>query len=462
MNGGFKAAGIENPHLMDRLTYTAIYEVDGTRADTKQRLLETASTGGGRRQATRYSSHGLHEYKGKFNPQVVKFLLNYYSIKQGCQVLDPFCGSGTTLLEAAHLNIDSVGVDANPLAKLIASTKLALSRANLSKMESELRDVFCTVFSSKAAHFKTCEHTEYLSSWFSNESLVRIELLRSVLLKTSRITRDVGLILVSNQLRQFSLQDPGDLRIRRRSEAPDVRLMHRALENSLTRLISEVKSARRILGKSEAESEIIGGSISHRDTAEKLRALGKYDLVVTSPPYAMALPYIDIQRLSLVWLRMVKPSELRNSERLQIGNREFAAAKVSENNDLILRNYDRLPNREIAICRKMLKSLSTSDGFRRQAVPALMYQYLVEMQQMFLNIRKVVDKDIPFALVVGANRTRLGGLEFRLDTPRHLASIACESGWKLEEKLELDAYQRFGLHATNGISRESLVLLRST
>ena len=71
--------------------------------------------------STRYAAHGIHEYKGKFNPQVVHSLLNQYfdfNYKDKF-VYDPFAGSGTTLLEASLMGIHAVGTDVNPLAVLI-------------------------------------------------------------------------------------------------------------------------------------------------------------------------------------------------------------------------------------------------------------------------------------------------------------------------------------------------------
>ena len=458
---GYECAEVNKPELASRLTYTSNFEVGGKTLQTNQRLLESGSTNGGRRQATRYSSHGLHEYKGKFNPQVVKFLLNYYSITEGSRVLDPFCGSGTTLLEAAHLDIDSIGVDANPLAKLIASTKVSLTRSNISKLESELHAIIQKSFSKKRTKLNSDEYTEYLSSWFPESTLQTMEKLRTYLLEAPRMTRNVGLVLVSNQLREYSFQDPADLRIRRRSEAPDISLMKEALEASLDRLMAELRSSREILGRSSATARIISGSVSDFKVTDSLAMDGQIDLVITSPPYAMALPYIDTQRLSLVWLRMVKPSNLRQSEQLQIGNREFGKAKIAENVEAIKLNSAKLPAEEISLCKSMLSSLSNTDGFRRQAVPALMYQYFLEMQMMFVNVRAVVSPGVPFALVVGSNRTTLGGHEYCVNTPQHLANIASESGWVFEKMINLEAYQRFGLHAANGINLESLVMLRA-
>ena len=77
------------------------------------------------RQSTRYSAHGLHEYKGKFNPQVVRAICNMLGMQAGDWILDPFCGSGTTLLEAFHLGLNAIGIDLNPLGVEISNAKIA-------------------------------------------------------------------------------------------------------------------------------------------------------------------------------------------------------------------------------------------------------------------------------------------------------------------------------------------------
>lgn len=63
--------------------------------------------------------HRLHPYKGKFIPQLVEYFLDDHTDKfktevffqKGDIVLDPFCGSGTTLVQANELGIHSIGVD---------------------------------------------------------------------------------------------------------------------------------------------------------------------------------------------------------------------------------------------------------------------------------------------------------------------------------------------------------------
>ncbi len=68
-------------------------------------------------------SHDLHIYKAKFFPRMVRAFLNIYGWK-GARIVDPFCGSGTALLEASLLGYDSVGVDVDPICQMITRTKV--------------------------------------------------------------------------------------------------------------------------------------------------------------------------------------------------------------------------------------------------------------------------------------------------------------------------------------------------
>lgn len=73
---------------------------------------------------TGYATHGLFPYRGKFHPQMIKGLLNVMGLKPGETVLDPMMGSGTVLIEASLMGINSVGVDASPFCKFMTEAKL--------------------------------------------------------------------------------------------------------------------------------------------------------------------------------------------------------------------------------------------------------------------------------------------------------------------------------------------------
>lgn len=68
-------------------------------------------------------SHDLHIYKAKFFPRMVRALINIFG-SNDLLVVDPFCGSGTALLEASLLGLNSRGIDIDPVCQLISRTKV--------------------------------------------------------------------------------------------------------------------------------------------------------------------------------------------------------------------------------------------------------------------------------------------------------------------------------------------------
>ena len=68
--------------------------------------------------------HEWYRFVLSYPPHLVKHYLDRFGVSEGQCVLDPFCGTGTTLVECEKRNISSVGIEANPMA-LFASQVIA-------------------------------------------------------------------------------------------------------------------------------------------------------------------------------------------------------------------------------------------------------------------------------------------------------------------------------------------------
>ncbi len=89
-----------------------------------ERQLRSAATRIRQAKKTTLSlSHDLHIYKAKFFPRMVRALLNIFA-PDDATVFDPYCGSGTALLEASLLGMNSYGIDLDPICQLISKTKV--------------------------------------------------------------------------------------------------------------------------------------------------------------------------------------------------------------------------------------------------------------------------------------------------------------------------------------------------
>src|SRR3989338_4460379 len=91
--------------------------------------------------------HRLHPYKGKFIPQLVEYFLDSHLntfkkrvfFKQGDTILDPFMGSGTTLIQSSEIGLNSLGIDVSDFNCLISKVKVG--KYNLAMLDKKARDI---------------------------------------------------------------------------------------------------------------------------------------------------------------------------------------------------------------------------------------------------------------------------------------------------------------------------------
>ena len=451
------STSIENA---DKLTYFERIECDENVIFTNEFLLEQSyreNMSNINRQVTRYSVHGLHEYKGKYNPQIVRSILNILKVKKGAKLIDPFCGSGTTLIESESWDIIGTGTDINKLAVFIANTKLEGLTINLDTVKRNAEFII-DKFLKTITNFNFVindARTKYLSDWFLEKYLRELECLNEIINEIEDNSKNIFLVLISNILREYSLQEPADLRIRRRykSEYPDIEIIDR-FSIEVNKFISNQICVRKVKNLKNIKSKAFTIDI------RELEGNRNFDVAITSPPYATALPYIDTQRLSLVWLGLCEPKEIATLQSQLIGSRELTVGVKREIEERLLANLDKLPREVVDLCVHLNESLIDTDGFRRRAVPTLLYRYFADMGKMFRSVLEVMKDGSAFALVVGHNHTVIGGKRYDINTPQLLVEVARSCGWIYEETIPLEVYSRYGLNQKNATEGEDLIIFR--
>lgn len=446
---------------IESLVYFSHAAIDNEFIETRQNKAEHKNSGRSKRQNTRYSVHGLHEYKGKFNPQVVRSLFNIYNISRESRILDPFCGSGTTLVEAAHIGAQGIGTDINPLAVFIANTKVRSLALEWSQIKEEF-DYLIHLYSTERLNFnledENDQRIKYLKKWFPVDVLLDIECLRTLSIGLANVS-DLVIVTISNLLREYSYQEPKDLRIRRRkSPLPAIPLIEE-LKAKMESIIIAIKDFQDSFGVIQSDNRAINTDINNclsNDIPDD-----SIDFAITSPPYATALPYIDTQRFSLVWLSMVEASGIKNLETELIGSREFKVKHEQDYwNSTLLENSKDLPEEVHVFCKNLFEKISSKDGFRKRAVPSLLYRYFFQMKNMFETVQQKLKSNSHYALIVGHNHTTIGGVRTEINTPELLVKIAEAAGLELSENTPLEVYHRYGLNSQNAVNKESLIVFR--
>ena len=156
---------------------------------------------------------------------------------------------------------------------------------------------------------------------------------------------------------------------------------------------------------------------------------------------------------------LLDPADIPRLGSELIGSSEFRGSACGKTEEALEENADGLPEAKSRLCRQLRDSLNGQDGFRRKAVPILLYRYFASMRNSFRAFRGVMRSGAPFALIVGHNHTVLGGTRYDTDTPTHLAALADQTGWKVGELMPLQTNRRYGYRVGDAVRAETLVVL---
>ena len=245
--------------------------------------------------------HRLHPYLGKFIPQLVEALLERY-VPRGGRVLDPFAGSGTTLVQSLESGRDAVGVDIAAFNCLLMGVKTA--RYDLFALESELRDVVRRV---KAFDGEGPAADGYVAEWFTPRAAT--ELLRFRGLIGEYEHGDVLRVILARAARSARRTTHFDLDFPREPQLEEYwchkhkrhcRPVERA-EHFLRRYTLDTLA--RIKEFSRLRARAPEASVMHGD-ARAISYDGRFDGVVTSPPYPGLIDYHEQHRYAYELLRL--------------------------------------------------------------------------------------------------------------------------------------------------------------
>lgn len=234
--------------------------------------------------------HRLHPYLGKYVPQLVEALLGRY-VRSGGRVLDPFAGSGTTLVQSLESGHDAVGVDVAAFNCLLMRVKTA--RYDPFLLESEIRDV-----ASRLGHSGE-RPTGYVREWFSPQAAGELLHFRSLVGEYEHA--DVLRVVLARAARSARLTTHFDLEFpkapqrepywchKHRRTCRPVGEANKFLSRYLADTLDRLKEFQRVRVRGR-EAAILHGD------AREIDLEGPFDGVVTSPPYPGLIDYHEQHR----------------------------------------------------------------------------------------------------------------------------------------------------------------------
>lgn len=375
-----------------------------------------------------YATHGIHRYPAKFIPQIPRFCIEAYS-SVGDEVLDPFMGSGTTLLESYIAGRDSCGIDIHPLAKLIAKVKTTpLDPAGLEAISEDLVESIREDTDSNEGWIPEIPNRDH---WFRPKVLSELATIKKNIWGIPEGDhKDFFKVCLSSIIRKVSNSDDDSL-------IPEVTSFQKKLdaqgktsydalgrfENTvrnklldaaeLWRMSAEVKEKHR----REPRMRIIG-----RDARDIELENSSVDLAVTSPPYASAVHYVSVHKLEMFWLGLI--TQTGELDGRVVGT---SRAYASEYRDW----SPRVSTEELRLVLDELMKKDKKSAF-------IVHRYFDDMRKNLVEVNRVLKRSGRYCIVVGENTFR----RVRIPTYSIIAQLAYRCGFALEKVFVYDVINR--------------------
>ena len=378
---------------------------------------------------TTYLTHNFHSFPGKFIPQIPDLLIRQFS-REGDTVFDPFCGSGTTLVEAKLSSRHSIGTDIHPLSVFMSKVKTtkidgkeldnipaflklvekrldnfyAQSRSSETLLDYVDQSFLNEDFSYRIPEFPNRDH------WFENQVLHELAIIRASIATQDCNSdfRDFLLLALSSVIVSVSNQDSETRYAAVKKEIPR-KYPFLLFKNKLLNMRERMKEFD--LKASECRAQAIVG-----DCRKKcLTPDDSVDLIVTSPPYPNTYDYYLYHKMRMFWLDMDWESAKFN----EIGSR--------------------------------LRHSSQREGIE---------SYINDMVKCFEHFNQTLRPEKPFVIVIGDSVIRK---EF-LKGDEIVDGLAEKTGFKVLDEIHYDlsyASKTFNPAFRNKSKQEHIILLQN-
>lgn len=403
-------------------------------------------------------THGFHKYPAKFIPHIPKWAIEkYLNGNKRKIILDPFCGSGTTLVEGILAGHDVIGVDIDPLSVMISKVKT--TRVNEKELEKISGWLMKEIKANRKGTFKLdCETIEH---WFTKDAIKKLSAIRTLInqipekfgnVKKVKDIQDLLLICFSSIIRRVSNAD---------DESQKTYVSHTKIKepkevNSLFFIQLDLFVNRAIkfsaITNLKAKNKLIHSS-SSSSLSKKLNKQ-EIALAITSPPYIKAIDYIYNQMVELFWigdLFQMQTQTKQNSKKIEyIGNKQISKAEFN--------NYT--PYKTILSIDKLDKKLQQiydTDNKNGHKHSYVTFKYFTEMEKHFVEMSKSLNKKVHYVMVVGNSNVS----DIYINTADFLIDIAERNGFRISNKWGYkikNRFMRFDRKGRGGIIKIDWVL----
>lgn len=338
------------------------------------------------RSETNAFSHSYHRYPAKFIPQLVQRLISENTSERDL-ICDPFGGCGTTLVESKLSGRRSIGVDINPVAKLITQTKT--TPINPKKLNRNI-EVFLKNYQRINIKKKEYVNGDRLQYWFDSRTISRLnKIYTAIHTIPDDDVRRFFLCAFSHNLKNSSrwLMKSIKPTIDKHKKIADPFLSFKKHLLSMQKKNDVFYKHLSNIGRLKVSTKFY-----RKDATKRLPINNNtVDLVITSPPYVTSYEYADLHQLPLIWFGH-DPKNFKHWDKLpedfNLFKKKFVGTRLKKN------QYDELHSK---IAENIVADLQSINSSLARDVA----NYFSDMYKSFSEIYRILKKSKKACVIIG-------------------------------------------------------------
>ena len=387
-----------------------------------------------------YGTHGFHRYVGRFPAHLIRALINAFGATPSDTILDPFCGSGTTLVEARMLGVKATGIEISPLSARISGVKSQFPVCGFSITslleeidafymkkwsaflgEREIADLsYDEILDRQGNAIKSFPNME---KWFCKDALLGTSILVEFILTKTGYVKDFLTVALSAKMRSIGNVDVDVVRAEYRRtprENVDVlKLIKSQMRKMASGIAATIDASKNTIGPA-SDIQVIEGSVLTADIMP-----GSISHIITSPPYGVeSLSYLRTHLLSFRALEPVLGVDPYNFGKGIIGS-EYLDGDILDTNQFQVRTAS------ATYVRYFNNLLIAPDRAIDRKRIVMMMKFFEDMYNVIERFSVWLKKDGNVAFIIG--NKKIG--ESIIPTDKIIEEIFNSFGFRLKESI---------------------------
>lgn len=405
--------------------------------------------------------HDWYRFVLSFPPHLVRDYIQKFQLNRSSVVLDPFCGTGTTLVESKLAGLKAIGLEGNPFPYFASSVKTSwdldadLLSSHTRKIAEDTLEILKAQGIDDDFPFEK-EHKNLKSLSPEAEKLILTNSISPLPLHKSLVLLECLKKFESEPFYRHALLALGNALVFKISNlhfGPEVGVRAPKIDvpvvsNWLTEIDKMANDLRQVAGKSFPETKV------HLADARSLDMLDSraIDAVITSPPYPNEKDYTRTTRLESVLLGFINSKEELRELKKRLVRSNTRGIYKGDDDDQWVSDFPEIQRIANAIEKRRIE-LGKDSGFER-LYPRAAKLYFGGMAKHLAGLRKVLRPGAQLAYVVGDQASYL---RVMIRTGQILGDIAQKLGYELAG---IDLFRTRLSTATKEQLREEVVLLK--